>query len=95
MRTYRLSRHALGDLRSISARIADDNPSAAVRWLERMYDLFSLLTTQPEMGERCEEIRPNIRRMSLGNYVVYFEYASEIVHIVRVVHGAQDVRRLS
>jgi toxin ParE1/3/4 len=94
MTSYRLSRRALGDLRSISGRIANDDPASAMRWLERIDDLLMLLTTQPEMGQRCDEVRPRLRRISAGNYVVYFEYVSDIVYIVRVVHGAQDIGKL-
>ena len=94
MRPYRLSQHALADLRALSDWIASDKPVAALRWLERMYEFFSLLTTQPEMGERCDELRPGLRRMSSGNYVVYFRSNAEFVEIVRVVHGSIDIGRI-
>jgi plasmid stabilization system protein ParE len=45
MRTYRLGRRALSDLRAISEYIGKDNPAAALRWLERVHDFFALLTT--------------------------------------------------
>lgn len=74
MKHYAISEVAVHGIRSIAAYIAERNPSAAVKWLEQVDHLFSLLSCRHEIGECVKDIRPNLRRISLGNYVVYVVY---------------------
>jgi toxin ParE1/3/4 len=94
MKSYRLGRKARVDLREISLSIAKDSPQAALNWLKILNDRFAILARQPEMGERCDDLRAGLRRISVGNYVVYFEYGSGRLRIVRVLHGARDTTGL-
>ncbi len=45
------------DLRRIVDYIAADNLSAALDWLDRTEEVFRLLATQPEMGQRRQTKR--------------------------------------
>jgi plasmid stabilization system protein ParE len=47
MTRFRLSRRAESDLDAIADYIADRNPSAAVRELEKLYEKFVLLGRNP------------------------------------------------
>lgn len=83
------------DLRNIVGYIAQDNPAAAMKWIDAMEQLFETLAIQPQMGERVRTRRFGmVRRMARGNYVLYFRPLSQGVEILRVVHGARDQNRL-
>lgn len=94
MKSYRLSRAAVADLREASGYIARDSKSAAVRWLDSIEHKFTVLSTQPEIGERCDGVRPGLRRFSAGSYVIYYRIDAGKVRIIRVLHGARDSQRL-
>ena len=90
MRKYRLGRKARADMREIAVYIAKHNSSAALNWLASLDERFSLLATQPQMGEKCDDLRPALRRITAGNYVIYFQPEAGTVRIIRVLHGARD-----
>lgn len=89
------TREATDDLEQIIRYIARDNLSAALTWLDEMESMFSLLATQPEMGERVNMRRHGeCRRHVEGNYVTYYRPIRDGIEILHVVHGARDQRGL-
>jgi toxin ParE1/3/4 len=87
---------ALTDLRAIVSYIAQDNSSAASKWLEEIEYLFAILATQPKIGERVRTKRlGRVRRVSRQQYVVYYKSLSDGVEILRVIHGARDHKRIT
>jgi toxin ParE1/3/4 len=62
--------------------------------VDRFTELFELIAAQPELGEQFGDPRRQVRRTSLGNYVVVYQLLPEGVVIVRVLHGAQDWQAL-
>ncbi len=85
MKKYRLGRKARADLREIAAYIAKDNRDAALNWLVSLGQRFSLLASQPQMGEKCDDLCPGLRRISAGNYVIYFQPEAGTARIIRVL----------
>lgn len=59
-----------------------------------MTDLFDLMALQPHMGERFRGRLGEYRRISEGNYVIYFRPLVNGVQIHRVIPGARDHREL-
>ena len=86
-----ISNHADADLELIADFIARDNPPAATKLMRRLIDCFKLLASRPMSGEARNDLRPDLRCVTVGNYVVYFEPLSDGVRIIRVIHGARDV----
>lgn len=84
------------DLSEIIGRIAEANPTAAVRWIDDLEHLLHLLSSQPMMGERYRRRRKSaeVRRHTFGNYVIYYRPLSDGVEIYRILHGARDHERL-
>jgi toxin ParE1/3/4 len=82
---------AKADLIDIWQYIADDNPDAADRMLDRIWDGFCVIERCPYGGTARPELAINLRCYSVGNYVIYFRPAPRGVEIVRVLHGARDV----
>jgi toxin ParE1/3/4 len=71
-----------------------DKPSAAQRWLKKTMEQFSWLANNPACGEARDDIRPGLRSVSHGNYVIFFRSGSESLEIIRLLHGARDIERL-
>ena len=55
---------------------------------------FNCLGRNPEIGQQRPDLRPNLRSISHGNYVVFFYSAKDGAEIVGVVHGARDIDTL-
>jgi toxin ParE1/3/4 len=91
MARCRIAPIAESDLEQIWNYIARDNVDAADRMLDRIGDVFEMLSRQPLIGESRSEIRVGLRSFPVGNYVVYYALASDRVDIARVLHGARDV----
>jgi toxin ParE1/3/4 len=94
MSRYRLAKLAQRDLAEIRAYIAADKPAAADRQIEKFADVFQLLAKQPLMGEERSDLRPNLRLLSVGTYVVCFYPMSDGVQIARILEGHRDITRL-
>lgn len=48
------------------------------------------------MGRKREEIKPGLRSVTEGDYVVLYRIAAEDgVVVLRVIHGKQDLHQLS
>jgi toxin ParE1/3/4 len=72
MSSFRVSSRAKRDLAEIRSYIARDKPVAAGDFIESFFDLFELLAKNPGIGQACDDLRPRLRSISHGNYVVFF-----------------------
>ena len=82
---------AVADILEIWDYIADDNLSAADRWVDRLDEQFRLLSTQPAMGRGREELMPGIRSFPFGRYVIFYSPVVNGIDVVRVLHSARDI----
>jgi len=83
------------DLGRIVSYIAQDNLSAALRWLEDTEKLFELLAEQPGIGQPIKTKRfGEIRRHVMGSYLIYYRPAADGIQILMISHGARDQQRL-
>jgi len=83
------------DIDEIAFRIAIDNSSVALRWVDLVAETCDRLATQPDMGATFRTNRwKSGRRFPVGNYIIYYRPIDDGVEIVRVVHGAREQRRL-
>jgi len=93
MKRVRVTHDAERDLDEICLYIARDNIDAANRFVEELILRFPLLAASPRMGRSRDELKPNLRSHSVGNYVIYYREIHGCVSILRVVHGARDPKR--
>ena len=85
------------DLLEIWLTIADDNPDAADRLLDRIGASAERLLSSPLIGRnRSGELRvPGIRSLPVGPYLIlYYQDDAENLVIVRVVHSARNLPQL-
>lgn len=55
---------------------------------------FQRLARNPLGGEARDDLRPGLRSVSHGSCVIYFRARPDCLEIVRVLHGARDIREL-
>jgi toxin ParE1/3/4 len=79
------------DLIDIWQYIARDNPQAADRMLDRIWDGFRVVAKFPQGGTLRPELALNLRCYTVGNYVIYFRPLIDGIEVARVLHGARDV----
>jgi toxin ParE1/3/4 len=83
---------AFADLEQLTERIAQESPDAALRVARRIYQAVESLEKSPNIG------RPgwvkHTRELALAPlpYLVVYRVENEVVHIVRIHHGAQNWR---
>jgi plasmid stabilization system protein ParE len=82
-------------LEDIYKYIAEDNPKAAGRVAEGIYQKVQILAEFPEIGYRYRrEVEGDIRVLLYGHYrIAYLFRRPDIVEILGIFHGALDMKR--
>jgi len=82
-------------MRDIFEYIAEDNPGAAGRVIEGIYEKVQLLKEFPELGHRYYEYPDlHVRILLYGHYrIAYLVKADGNIDILGVFHGALDIDR--
>jgi len=94
MRKIHKTDTARADLVEIISYISQDNPPAAYRWLQSLNAELDTLLRFPGLGRPREELRPNLRSLPFGNYMIYYAPTDDGITLIRVVHGARDIDQL-
>ncbi len=94
-RTIVMSPQAARDLDTIWNSIAEHSLDAADKFRDevrlRVYDL----TQNPQVGHEHREVRNrDLLCVNIRKYIVFYRFDEASVCIVRIVHGARDLRRL-
>src|SRR5687768_9009330 len=82
------------DAYEIALFIARDNPDAAFRLIDRFDETLQMLAQNPLAGRIREELAPRTRSFPVGNYLLFYRPAEDGIELIRVLHGARDLRRL-
>jgi toxin ParE1/3/4 len=82
-------------LRDIYEYIAQDNPVAAARVVEGIYERAQVLSEFPQIGHRYEGIADReVRILLYGHYrIAYLIKSEEDIDILGVFHGALNIQR--
>jgi toxin ParE1/3/4 len=74
----------------IAEYIAQDNPSAAMIWVETLFDKVEILKSSPKSGRVVPESnRDDIRELIYGNYRIIYRVDKKILSVLTVRHGKQ------
>ena len=89
------TRRANMQIRNLFTYIAQDNPAAALKVVERMEARIQRLEKNPELGvelsaEEYPFLTPGYRRLLVQPFLVYYRVIENTVFITHVVHGRQD-----
>ncbi len=88
------TRAAREDLIAIWTHIAEDNPQAAGRVLDRLEEAANRLADTPQIGRARDDIRPGLRYLVSGSYLLLYRIRDGGIEIVRAVHGRRDLKGL-
>ena len=82
-------------LRDIRDYISQDNPSAAQKVVEDIYEYIQKLQMAPEIGYKYrDDIDGEIRVLLYGHYrIAYLLREPDFVEILGIFHGALDIKR--
>jgi len=94
MRRVLKSPSAESDLDEIWLYIALDNIDIADRFIDELNEQCESLADFPEMGKACDVLAPDLRMFPVDNYLIFYRPVEEGVEIVRVIHGARDIKDL-
>lgn len=95
MSRYVVSPEALGDVERIITYIARGSRRNAIKVWERMEHTFRELARQPNMGHLRSELEDDsLRVFSVYDYLVIYDPSVRPLTILRVVHGARDLRQI-
>jgi len=86
-----LTPQAERDLEDIWLYIAQDNPRAADKLLDRIETQCQLLASHPQLGRARDDIAQGLRHHPLSNYLILYRTVPRGVEIVRVAHGARNI----
>lgn len=82
------------DLEEIEEYISSDNPAAAIRLLELLFERFTLLAKMPDIGRQRENYGKGVRSIAEGAYIIIYRVKNKRLEILRVLHGARDPERV-
>jgi toxin ParE1/3/4 len=85
---------AVRDLEAITDYIAVDNLTAALAFYDEIDRLLTLIAQYPDLGEAVDQLSPGLRRLTLGNYLLFYCRADDQIDLVRILHGARDIDRM-
>lgn len=90
MKTVRLSADARAYIRSEAQYLKDRSPAAALRFLDDLNRLKTNLLLFPQMGFRSDELPiSGVLRFTMGDYLVDYEVAGDLIEIRAIRHGHQ------
>ena len=87
-----LAPKARADLFAIDSYLAERNPLAAERLIERLLHAMQTLARMPAMGRSCAELGlPSVRRFVVEQHHIFYTPSASGIQVVRVIHGRRDV----
>jgi toxin ParE1/3/4 len=84
------TRLADADVEEIAIYIAQDNPSAAIRWVDAIEAKITAIANMPGIGVSRNDIQRDLRTLALGNYIILYHEIENHIEILRVLHGARQ-----
>jgi toxin ParE1/3/4 len=92
MSSFRLSALARQDLLSIGRYTQTTwGLDQRNRYLAKLDEAFHLLTTTPQLGKACDEIRVGYRKYHIGRHLVFYRHSPEGLEVIRVLHERMDI----
>ena len=94
MKGYELSPEAVADLQEIWIYIAKDNPAAADKLEDDIYQACELLAKNPRLGHKRPDLtdEPVLFWPVRGQYLVIYQRATQPLKVARILHAARDAK---
>jgi len=79
------------DLIDIWTYVAQENPSAADRLLDRIDARLQQLSLLPSSGPTRDDLPAGTRHLVIGNLLAFYRVEGDSVLILRVMHGKRNI----
>ena len=79
------------DALDIWPRVAQDNPSAADRLVDRLYERCRILEEHPKAGPPRMDIAMDCRQLVEGPVLILYREIADSVELVRAIYRGRDV----
>jgi toxin ParE1/3/4 len=77
------------DAAEIWCYVAKKSEAAADGLIDRIEERLAMLADSPEAGETVAYIRRDVRRSTVGNYVIYYKPVDDGITVLRILHAAR------
>lgn len=94
MTVYVISPSAIQDLNAIADYFLLTNVDVGENWFKEFNHKCQNLLKFPNMGKSYSYIQPDLRGLPLKGYIIFYRVENEVVEIVRIVNGRQDLTTL-
>ncbi len=94
MTTVHYTFRARLDLIEIGRYIDADSPRNADIFIAKLEAKASKIALWPKIYTRRDELEPGLRSAAFGNHLIFFRIVDDGIEVVRVTHGARDLKRL-
>lgn len=82
---------ASADLMDVAVYIAQDNPIAALEFVDKLEASCHRLGVSPGIGTARPELGHGICMWPHGSYLIFYRVDKNDIRIERVMHGARDI----
>ncbi len=89
-----VSEAAKADLRDITIYISRDNPERAASFVEELIAKMQVVGERPLSFAAKDDLHTGMRSATHGRYRIVFRSDGAKVTILRVLHGARDIRSI-
>ena len=90
-RLVKRARAADDDLVRLWQHIAPHDEEAADRYVRRIIDAHNSLGKLPYHGNPSPTFGDDIRRLVVGDYVIFYDVTPSMIRILRIFHQREDV----
>lgn len=94
MPTLIISPEAEQDLLDIWLYIAEDNPTNADRFLDRLEANALKLVEFTEIGTDRPELAFGLKSFPVDRYILYYRTAPDGIELIRILHGSRGINRV-
>lgn len=92
--SLRISARAARDLEQIWVHTVETwGEDQAVRYVAQVRGAIDLLRVNPGLARTADDVRPGLRKFTVGSHVLYVRVGDGFLRLVRVLHGRMDASR--
>jgi toxin ParE1/3/4 len=85
--TVHFSRRGEADLLEIADyTLRNWGEAQAIRYIDALESCCNGLAQNPELGRRCNDVRPGLRRMESGKHVIFYRQHQGGILVSRILH---------
>ena len=90
----RVTPQAWEDLREIEEYIGQDNPKAAVSFVQRLIERCNELCDTPGMGRKRDDLALGMRSSRVNEHLIFYHVEADSLVVVHVLHGRRNLRKI-